>query len=295
MPQTFRPHFKFWLIEALPFSLIVGAVFAAPYIFGGTFLFVPAACLLLFYFLVILRPALRTHIVADPQGISGRVGYKSFAIRWSDIIVADLRAGGSWQPRLVLGTAQGIAQISLLGFAVPPLWRIVQERVDAAALEDTAYRQLPGYRELADQDPRWVETAKPLLIRERIASFIGWLGVAFFTCMAMISWVDSSLWPRWVSLAIAVVGYFVILLFGTVEVDALAVTHTDPIVSIRMPWAEVERVFLAAGAGQLEIRGNKKAVILFGPFLWSNKELYGAISMIKFICQQRGIDYQAGR
>lgn len=295
MRQTFRPHFKFWLIEVLPFSLLVGVTLAAPHIFGGTFLLIPAACLLLFYFLVILRPALRTHIATDPQGISGRVGYQSFDIHWSAIVVADLRAGDSWQPHLVLGTAQGIVQISLLGFAVPPLWQIVQERIDAAALEDTAYCQLPGYRELADQDPRWMETAKPLLIRERIASFAGWLGVAFCTCITMVSWEDPSPWPRWGFLAGAVVGCFSILMLGAIEVDALAVTHITPVTPIRVRWDEVERVFLAAGAGQLEIRGKKKAVILFGPFLWSNKELYGAISMIKFICQQRGIDYQAGR
>lgn len=293
MQRIFRPQLRYWLIEVLPISFFVGIAVAAPYMLGRKFVLVPAGGLLLFYFLVIFCPALRTHITIDPQGITGRVEHRSFQVSWSDVVVADLHAADSFQPWLVLGTAQGIEQISLLGMEVQTLWQIVQERVGSAALEEAAYRQLPEYRELADQNIRWLDTTKAWHVRERVALLVLWLCTAFFTCITIVIWDSPPPWARWVGLGMAVLGgYFPISMMGTIDVDAFGMAHTGPVASIRVCWDEVDHVILAAGADSLDVYGKKRRLSLFQPSWWSNKERRGIISMVEIICQVRGIDFQ---
>lgn len=298
MPRVFRPRFRFWLFEVLPPCVAVGAIIIGPYVREGKFAWVPTVYLSLVCFGLVLVPALRTHVATTSEHITGYVGFRAFRLDWSSIVVADLCAGDSSRPYLVLATTQELVQIPLASLNARAIWETVQARVPPETLGEEAYQRLPAYRDLVERNADWIEFAKPWrmrAIRPSIAIFVG-IGIIFFSLGAIEIWASSP-WLRWLGMSMAVIGSFVIgPMMGVVEIDALTISGVSPIAILRISWDEIERVIISDGGNSLQLHGSpdskKHKWSLWGPAWWPSKKRPKAITMIEFICRQRGIDLQ---
>jgi len=302
MSRVFRPRFMFWLLEVLLPCVLVGAIIIGPYVTEGKFAWVPTLYLVLLCFLLVLVPALRTRVVATSWSISGYVGFHTFQLKWPTIVVADLRAGSSSKPYLILATAQELVQIPLSTLNAQAIWELVQARVRPEALEKKAYQRVPAYERLAEQNADWVEFAKPRRMREvhpLIGILVG-MSVALFTLAAVEVWASSP-WLRWVGMGIAMAEFVPIIpIMSMIEVDAVAISRANSLGVLRIPWDEVEQVIITTGDNGLnlcgETHGKKTVRALFGPaWWWPGKERTAVIAMLELICRHRGIDFQVER
>ena len=258
-------------IQAAGITIFYGFSLLLVYLLGNPIL---TAFLLLGVVIVLRRdviPLFRDKIYIDEVGVSGRVSNSDINVRWDEVILASRVEEVKKQPIVYLATGKGELSLPLNHFADgDTLWQLVQTRVAPEALEEDAYKRLPGYGEWEAESRQLVSgVVRPLTVKPTQAIVVGWVCVAFFVGCAFFSWRAGQGEVAPLFLLFVGLGGYLILTAGTIKMDSDTITYITILARYQMRWSEVERIETDMSGSSVVFFGNNKQLAMYGLGYWS--------------------------
>ncbi len=130
---------------------------------------------------------------------------------------------------------------------------------------------------------------QPLVARPTHARVIAWVSIAFFLFCAVMAWRAGQGDVSPFFLLFVVLGIYLLVSVGTVEITPAFVTYKTPWATYAISWDEVERVEIDAQRGALALIGDNKRVVTIGPAYWSGKDKRQLLALFKATIEKRSI------
>ncbi len=112
----------------------------------------------------------------------------------------------------------------------------------------------------------------PLRISEWPAQVVGWIGLVFFAWLTLLLLVNDGGWAALVCLIFAALSLFLIVGYGSTEMDGEKVMHINWLGRYQIPWSEIRCVECDAGGNNIVFRGDNKQVVVPGRAFWVGKD-----------------------
>jgi hypothetical protein len=297
MSRTFRPTLRAWLSGAIAPLLLFAGLGLVFFLLGSLWRAIVLAGAGGLVTLVLALPLLRTWVRVDDAVLSFRQGRHIHVVPWAEVLAAAMVQDAQRRWILVLGTATGECQVRLQHLDRDAIWRLVQERMPPAALPEDAFMQLPWYRQgVAQREQLLAEAVFPL----RVSGIPPWLkGALVFGTLLFLWFAFLMLLPGLGLAAIACTAPFIslaaacalpLLLSGSVELDAAALTRRTLWGQYAMRWEDVRWVEQDREGYSLVFHGGGKQLSLTGPAMWWGKDKARLLEVLNAQIQQRGLE-----
>jgi hypothetical protein len=231
-------------------------------------------------------------IVIDDQAISGHVNEECFSLRWKEVI-AVWDSTTQNRPCLNVGARDGTVTIPLKFFNEKLLRDLIRLHVAPEALEKDAIKRMPEYQVRDVENERVIRQAADESLRVGGKAFLkglGWALTLFFLYLAVWCWLTGKGAASLLFLLVTALQTYLVLAFGSIEMDRDSVTYITPIGRRRIGWDEVTEVETDWNEGALVFIGPNKRLNVIGPWLWSGKDKERMLRLFSAQIETRGID-----
>lgn len=289
---------RIWMTEFVwPVLLVfVPAGFFIPYEFkrlDAYRLYVLFGILLLCLLLMVKRiglPLWRSRIEIDTEQITGRIDKGEFKFFWASIQAA-WKTTAANQPFINLATSEQGGAIPIKFFDQEKLWQQVQQRVTPAALEKDAYKKLPLYQDYSKANAKIIgETVRPLRVKLTFMKALGWSVVVLLLGLAVGAYLSGERGVSFGFLAFSLLGVYLILASGAIEMDADVITASTPLSRYQIRWDEVRSVETDIQRQGIVFVGNDKRMAMPGPMYWSGADKPAMIKLYLAQIEQRNLE-----
>jgi len=134
------------------------------------------------------------------------------------------------------------------------------------------------------------DTTRVLTVRHTFYKVVGYLCLTFFVFCAVMSWRAGAHGATLVFLIFVVLGSWVILSSGSMQMDSQSIRYYLPLRSYQMIWNEVQYIEIDKQAGSMVFVGENKRLAVNGPATWSGKDKMEMAQLISAQIDRYGIE-----
>ncbi len=126
--------------------------------------------------------------------------------------------------------------------------------------------------EIPDGAAQSLNPGRPLRVRHWPIQAIGWGGLIFFGFIAVVCLFNNGGWATLVFIGFAALSTFLIVGYGTTEMDGEKVSHKNMLGRYQILWSEIRQIEYDAGGSNLVLQGDQKELVVSGPYLWFGRD-----------------------
>jgi|GEM_PF-1311235 len=121
---------------------------------------------------------------------------------------------------------------------------------------------------------------RALTIKHTYYKVVGWVGIAFFMICTLGSWSAGAGRTSLIFLGFVVLGSYLILNSGSMQVDSDSIRYYLPFRSYQIKWNEVRYIEVDSQVGSMVFVGENKQLAVNGPMAWTGKDKFEIGSFI---------------
>jgi len=121
--------------------------------------------------------------------------------------------------------------------------------------------------------------AQLLVVKPFWLRVIAWVCIIFFLACTFFSWRARAGWAPLLFLGFVLLGVFILLFTGTVEMDDDQINYRTSFNTYRIRWDEVTKIELDSQGNSMVFFGDDKQLNVVGPAYWTGKNK-GAVNRL---------------
>lgn len=297
MKHVFRTTGKYWATED-GFGFVLCVVGTIGFYWTGIYWLAGAMGLIAIVTVKEIRRLWRARLEIDEQSLVV-FAEDPLTIHWSEVRFARLLESFQ-KPRKVLQLGindagdEQIFDILLDHFDHKRIWEELKQHLPAAVFSEEARRQMQFYQKWeVEQKERTSHSSAMLAVKDAWwLKGCGWLMFLMFGFFAWFFFTDGGegrILGTLLSLVFALLGGYVLLITGTVEVTQEAITRKVPLGWYSIRWDEIKSVSRDP-YGSLVFCGDGKYLAIAGVAYWSSKNRYEAADFINTQIELRRLE-----
>lgn len=215
---------------------------------------------------------LRTYIVIDDEGLSGRNNRELIRFLWKDVNAAELESHPT-HPRINFYRSEFQTSIPVFVFHKEKLWNECKRHLPSEALTEAGKEKIAGYKQWADERRLLVQNPTTLLkVQLRHYQILGVISLLFWIGLSILTSKSPGLGLGICATPFIFLSLFLLAAGGTIQMNSQQIQYAPRFFKFAMRWDEITHIEMDVGFSSIVFANSHKRLPISGSEYWSGTD-----------------------